>query len=266
MQMPCKVGMLGKLSNLSRPYGKLKIALLPPVLSRFPTHPRAGANGMRSKRNPLILITRKQEALRKAFLCHLNKCPRKDDKSIGCFHTIPQNIIMETNDNPMLRRLKPIDTPAKFRNKNKYCKYNEDHGHTTFECHELKKALHELADQRQLNHFLKRGEGRDHNHCNPDERKTMILIIIAAIIGGIDGKELSTGYQKSQIRKINQVMATGELKPLVGPTMTFGPENMRPLQTPHNDALVIQLKIATAMVHRVLVTREVRLIPSLWSA
>ena len=27
--------------------------------------------------------------------------------------------------------------------------------------------------------------------------------------------------------------------------MTFGPEDMRPLQTPHNDALVIQLKILT---------------------
>jgi len=39
----------------------------------------------------------------------------------------------------------------------------------------------------------------------------------------------------------------------VGPTMTFGLEDKCPLQTPHNDALVIQLKIATTMVHRVLV-------------
>jgi len=36
-------------------------------------------------------------------------------------------------------------------------------------------------------------------------------------------------------------MATRELKPLVGPTTTFGPKDIRPLQTPHNDALVIQL-------------------------
>jgi len=48
-------------------------------------------------------------------------------------------------------------------------------------------------------------------------------------------------------------MAMKELRSLRGPTMTFGPEDMRPLQTPHNDPLVVQLKIATTMVRRVLV-------------
>jgi len=35
--------------------------------------------------------------------------------------------------------------------------------------------------------------------------------------------------------------------------MTFGPDDMRPLQVPHNDPLVMQLKIATALVRRVLI-------------
>jgi len=48
-------------------------------------------------------------------------------------------------------------------------------------------------------------------------------------------------------------MAAKELKPLVGPALIIGPEDMRPLKTPHHDALVRQLKIVTAMVHQVLV-------------
>jgi len=48
-------------------------------------------------------------------------------------------------------------------------------------------------------------------------------------------------------------MAARELKPLVGPTMTLGSEDMRLLQAPHNDPLVIQLKIAKTMVRRKLV-------------
>jgi len=48
-------------------------------------------------------------------------------------------------------------------------------------------------------------------------------------------------------------MATKELRPLSGPTMTFGPDDVRPLQAPHNDPLVVQLKIATALVRRVLI-------------
>ena len=64
---------------------------------------------------------------------------------------------------------------------------------------------------------------------------------------------MSAGYRKAQIRLLGQVMAARELKPLVGPTVTFGPEGMCPLQALHNDPLVVQLKIATAMVQRILV-------------
>ncbi|KAJ8420866.1 LOW QUALITY PROTEIN: hypothetical protein Cgig2_021282 [Carnegiea gigantea] len=57
---------------------------------------------------------------------------------------------------------------------------------------------------------------------------------------------------RAQIQRFSQVMSAKELKPVMGPTITFGPEDMRPLQTPHNDALVIQLKVATAIVRRIL--------------
>ena len=35
--------------------------------------------------------------------------------------------------------------------------------------------------------------------------------------------------------------------------MIVSPQDMRPLQNPHNDALVIQLKIATVMIRLILV-------------
>ncbi|KAJ8431063.1 hypothetical protein Cgig2_017059 [Carnegiea gigantea] len=152
---------------------------------------------MRNKRYPFALATQKQEAPRKEFRCHLNKCPGKDDKRIRRFHTTPLNILMEIKGNPMLRCPKPIDTLAKFRNKNKYCKYHKDHEHTTVECRELKKALHEL--------------------------------IIATIIGGTDGKELSAVYRKAQTWKLSLVLATEELKPLVELTITFDLEDIHPL-------------------------------------
>ena len=51
-------------------------------------------------------------------------------------------------------------------------------------------------------------------------------------------------------------MAARDLKPLIGPTMTFGPKDICLLQTPHNDALVIQLKVANIMVRWILVDTE----------
>ncbi|KAJ8438068.1 hypothetical protein Cgig2_025473 [Carnegiea gigantea] len=187
MQTSCKEEMSGELSKLNRPCRKLKTASLPPIPSRFPTHPKAGEpNGTRNKKNPLAFITQKQQAPRKDFFCHLNKHPRKDEERIGRFHTTPRNILIEIKGDPMLRCPKPIDTPTKFRNKNKYCEYHENHGHTTAECRELEKVLHELADRGQLNYFSKKGGGGDHNrgNLNRDNDADRNTKIIATIIEG----------------------------------------------------------------------------------
>ncbi|KAJ8420332.1 hypothetical protein Cgig2_006247 [Carnegiea gigantea] len=89
-------------------------------------------------------------------------------------------------------------------------------------------------------------EGKKDSDANRDTE------VIAIIIGGIDDKELNIGFRKAQIRKLSQVIAAKELKPLIGPTMTFGLEDMHPFQTPHNDTLVMQLKITTIITCRIL--------------
>ncbi|KAJ8450526.1 LOW QUALITY PROTEIN: hypothetical protein Cgig2_020163 [Carnegiea gigantea] len=135
-----------------------------------------------------------------------------------------------------------------------YCEYHEDYRQTTFKCRELKKALRELADQGELVRFLRRGRREDQNYCDLEGKKDndadRNIEITANIIKGIDDK----------------VMTIKELESLVGPTMMFGLEDMHPLQNPHNDALVIQLKIATAIIHQILIdTGSSIKIPSLFN-
>jgi len=72
--------------------------------------------------------------------------------------------------------------------------------------------------------------------------------MIETIRGGIDSKELNTGYRKAQIRQPSRVMAAKELKPLMRPIIIVSLKDVRSRQTSHNDALVIQLKITTIMV------------------
>ena len=76
-----------------------------------------------------------------------DKHPKRNDERGGHFHTSPDNIIKEIKGSPMLRRHKPIENPANFRNKSKYCEYHEDFEHTTSECRELKETLHEMANR-----------------------------------------------------------------------------------------------------------------------
>ncbi|KAJ8451885.1 LOW QUALITY PROTEIN: hypothetical protein Cgig2_007368 [Carnegiea gigantea] len=151
MQKPCKAGMPGELSKLNRPCEKLKIALLALIPSQLPAHPRVRElNNTRNNRNSLTLVTQKQEALRREFYCHLSLTLTGTRVPRSTHHP------SKRPGNPMLRRPRPIETPAKFKNKNKYCEYYEDYGHTMSECRELKRPLHELADEGQLNRFLRR--------------------------------------------------------------------------------------------------------------
>ncbi|KAJ8439599.1 hypothetical protein Cgig2_017166 [Carnegiea gigantea] len=253
--MTYRAKMPGELSKLNRPCEELKTALLALIPSRLHVHPRAGepSEGLRRAQD---FIQAKERCAGDDFVLPDNrkrggedKGPPadnhlgKDDERIGRFHTMPRNILMEIKGNPILRRPKPIDTPAKLRNKNKYCEYHEDHRHTTAKCLELEKGLYELADRGQLNRFLEKGGGRDHVRCNPEGKKDDDVDhnaeIIATIIRGIDSKDLSEGYRKAQIQNLSQVIAARELKPLVEPPMTIFPEDIRPSQTPHNNSLLI---------------------------
>ena len=83
---------------------------------------------------------------------------------------------MEIKGNPMLRLLKPIENPLKLKNKNKYYAYHKDYGHATFECCELKKALHKLVDHGQLNRFLRRGRGKDRNYRDLEGKKKTTML------------------------------------------------------------------------------------------
>ncbi|KAJ8441391.1 hypothetical protein Cgig2_009099 [Carnegiea gigantea] len=69
----------------------------------------------------------------------------------------PMSILMEARNHPMLKRPPPMTLAPKPHNTRKYYEFHEKNGHTTAECWELRKALHELADKGQIDWFFKRG-------------------------------------------------------------------------------------------------------------
>ncbi|KAJ8439601.1 hypothetical protein Cgig2_017168 [Carnegiea gigantea] len=162
-----------------------------------------------------------------------NKHPKKDEEKVRRFHTCPRNILMKIKGNCMLRQPKPIETLAKFRKRNK-----------------------------------ERGE--EHNRCDLEGKKDTNVDrntkIITSIIRGMDDKELNTEVSESLHPEAQLGYGCQRLKLPVGLTIAFGPEDMCPLQTSHNDALLIQLKIVTAKFIEYSWTREVLWISSLLNA
>ncbi|KAJ8434329.1 hypothetical protein Cgig2_010946 [Carnegiea gigantea] len=91
---------------------------------------------------------------------------------------------MEVREHPMLERLPSMSSASNPHNAR---------NHATAECHELRKALHELADNGQIDHFLKRGPcflWKEHEPTSPESREEECSTEVVATIAGVTQKAL----------------------------------------------------------------------------
>ncbi|XP_062081015.1 uncharacterized protein LOC133785816 [Humulus lupulus] len=71
-------------------------------------------------------------------------------------YTVPQEVIYEENkDRPIWREPYKITTPPDRRDKNRYCLFHKDHGHTVAECHNLHNQIQALMRSGQLTQYIK---------------------------------------------------------------------------------------------------------------
>ncbi|KAJ8433469.1 hypothetical protein Cgig2_020641 [Carnegiea gigantea] len=136
-------------------------------------------------------------------------------------------------------RTPPLMTATpKPHNARKYYEFHEQNGHMTAECRELRKALHELPNKGQIDRFLKRGLRFLREECDttrPEPRDEECSTEIAQLRGA---QQVLTAYQSSQVTV---------------PTVQFGGGEGPHFTSPHNDPLVVEMKVASAIVRRILI-------------
>ncbi|KAJ8427496.1 hypothetical protein Cgig2_028167 [Carnegiea gigantea] len=109
----------------------------------------------------------------------------------------------EQMGHPMLQRPPPITVTPMPQNARKYCEFYEQNGHTTTECRELKKGLHELADKGRIDRFLKRGPHflrREQEPAQPQQQDEECLAEVVAIIAGGYAEGMTRSAWKAQLR------------------------------------------------------------------
>ena len=149
---------------------------------------------------------------------------------------------------------------------NKYCSYHREKGHMTEKCYTLKQHLEELAKAGHLHRYIGDGQ-RQHYHEGPTaarNAKPATKVIETIHISRPNGQSydrLRSDLKKAQhLREVFQVSEGSVMskKPKIDfprseQQIFFFDEDLRDVQTPHDDPLVIKLRIGDSDVKRVLI-------------
>ena len=147
--------------------------------------------------------------------------------------------------------------PSK-RFRDKHCCFNWDHGHDTFECYDLKQQIEALIRQGKLQKFVGK-EGTKQNQGAPARRENKQprppLGDIRMIIRGSTSNS-SKKARKTYLRMVQNIQLTRyapKMARVDNPVIGFTEEDARLLHHPHDDALVVSIRVRDYNTYKVLV-------------
>ncbi|XP_030964558.1 uncharacterized protein LOC115985800 [Quercus lobata] len=148
---------------------------------------------------------------------------------------------------------KMVGDPLK-RNQNLYCAYHQEPGHTTDDYRNLKNYLDRLVRERKLRHLLHRSEGWQEPSNNETKQSTLrppigtINVILAALgrTGSVPFRVMSVSSFPTKPDDRESKRARMSATPLIG----FTEEDKQGTIQPHDDALVVTLRIGGYDVKR----------------
>ena len=149
--------------------------------------------------------------------------------------------------------------PAK-RPRNKYCRFHCDHGHDTADCYHLKQQIEALIREGKLQKFVSKertnAHAREQAPRRENDRPRPPVGDIRMIIGGMTAMRSSKKARKTYLRMVQNVQTTGSVPKIVrreSPIIGFLEDDAKRLHHPHDDALVVSLRVGDYNVHRMLV-------------
>ena len=143
------------------------------------------------------------------------------------------------------------------RNQNLYCHYHQGHEHTTEDCRNLWDHLDQFFKEGKLKSLLHHSSGQG-NQMNSNSRKNATFGCPLGTINVIFATPRRTGSCLSRVISVAQLSSdegVSELKRakvLIQPTLGFSDKDKAGTIQPHDNALVVTLRIGGYDVRRVL--------------
>ncbi|XP_030943007.1 uncharacterized protein LOC115967966 [Quercus lobata] len=165
---------------------------------------------------------------------------------------------MQIKDEGALIFLDKLKGDPSKRSRDKYCCFHRDHDRDTLDYYDLKQQIEALIRQRKLQMFIGK-ERTDQPQGQPAQRENEHLGPpvgdIRMIVGGTIASDLSKKACKAYLRMVQNVQLMSFVSKMAwinNPVIGFTEEDAKRLHHPHNDALVVSIRVGDYNTHRVL--------------
>ena len=187
-------------------------------------------------------------------------------------NTTPKQILMQTKYRNILTRPEPLRMDPNKRHRMKYCRFHNDHGYLTYECIHLKRQIKALIQRGELREFVNRVIDDRQNALRlpavtnndlpalpaPQQRGLWeIRTIISRPETGDTAWERKSYARKAKDVQdghyINMAEHITKFSRIENVAIMFTEEEANRVLHPHNDSLVVSLKITNNLLHRILI-------------
>ncbi|KAK3011143.1 hypothetical protein RJ639_012868 [Escallonia herrerae] len=179
-----------------------------------------------------------------------------DMKNLTPLNARPSQILHEIKDKEILERPEKMRSAPSQRDRNLWCHYHNDHGHTTDKCESLKRAIEALIKRGHLRGYVNRiNEKRETTPLAGRDEVRENAGVINTISGGIAEGGSSGQGRKAYVREVLTTMGlpTKKQKKEPAQTISFSDDDVGDTRIPHDDPLVVTLRVGNFDVKRILV-------------
>ncbi|KAK3039116.1 hypothetical protein RJ639_028862 [Escallonia herrerae] len=179
-----------------------------------------------------------------------------DMKNLTPLTARPSQILHEIKDKEILEKPDKMRSAPSKRDRNFWCRYHNDHGHTTDNYELLKRAIEALIKRGHLRGYInRRNEEREATPLAGREEVQENAGVINTISGGIAAGGSSGQGRKAYAREVLTTVGPSTKKQKIepAPTISFSDDDMGDTRTPHDDPLVVTLRVENFDMKRILV-------------
>ena len=169
-------------------------------------------------------------------------------------------VLMQIKDDGALTFPGKLKSDPTKRSRNKYCRFHRDHGHDTADCYDLMQQIEALLRERKLQKFFSKERMDTHPREQALRRENDYpkppVGDIRMIIGGTATTGSSKKARKTYLRIVQNVQLASSVPKIArreSPIIGFSEEDARCLHHPHDDALIVSVRVGDYNVHRMLV-------------